>query len=250
MNRVICFGEALVDQVHTEKGLLNYPGGAPANVATNIARLGGTSRFLGAISNDQLGTVLLDALERAKVDTSSIIRTDKPTARAEITLENQGERHFQFFCEDTADQAFQAADFTNHALSGQFFHFGSNSMTTESSWKTTLFGVQKAKKNGHFVSFDLNWRPPFWKNWPARLGDPLERIWHVLEWVDLLKLSEEEFDQLGEKALSRLEQTPVAHLIITQGARGAKWLHLPTHSSQSFPARRVTCRDSTGAGDA
>jgi fructokinase len=58
MKPVICFGEILIDFLNTSKeydGQLElrnyrqYPGGAPANVAVAVAKLGGNALFAGHI---------------------------------------------------------------------------------------------------------------------------------------------------------------------------------------------------------
>ncbi|CAN0913732.1 Probable fructokinase-6, chloroplastic [Linum grandiflorum] len=54
---VVCFGEMLIDFVPTINGLSladapafkKAPGGAPANVAVGISRLGGSSAFIGKV---------------------------------------------------------------------------------------------------------------------------------------------------------------------------------------------------------
>lgn len=54
---VVCFGEMLIDFVPTVNGVSlaeapafkKAPGGAPANVAVGIARLGGSSAFIGKV---------------------------------------------------------------------------------------------------------------------------------------------------------------------------------------------------------
>lgn len=55
---VVCFGELLIDFVPTVSGVSlaeapafkKAPGGAPANVAVGIARLGGSSAFIGKVT--------------------------------------------------------------------------------------------------------------------------------------------------------------------------------------------------------
>jgi len=59
---VVCFGEMLIDFVPTTSGLSladapafkKAPGGAPANVAVGIARLGGSSAFIGKVNGKNL----------------------------------------------------------------------------------------------------------------------------------------------------------------------------------------------------
>lgn len=56
---VVCFGEMLIDFVPTVGGVSlaeapafkKAPGGAPANVAVGVSRLGGSSAFVGKVSS-------------------------------------------------------------------------------------------------------------------------------------------------------------------------------------------------------
>ncbi|MGB0733824.1 MAG: PfkB family carbohydrate kinase, partial [Pontibacterium sp.] len=61
MLQVISFGEALVDMLSSRVGgakeqslesFTKYPGGAPANVAAAVAKLGGNSAMMGKIGKD------------------------------------------------------------------------------------------------------------------------------------------------------------------------------------------------------
>lgn len=61
-NLVVCFGEMLIDFVPTVGGVSlaeapafkKAPGGAPANVAVGISRLGGSSAFIGKVHLEAL----------------------------------------------------------------------------------------------------------------------------------------------------------------------------------------------------
>ncbi len=67
---VACFGELLIDFVPTIGGLSlagapafkKAPGGAPANVACGIAKLGSTAAFLGKVKNAQLPVSIFGSL--------------------------------------------------------------------------------------------------------------------------------------------------------------------------------------------
>ena len=55
---VCCFGEVLIDflQDKAQPGLFHrFAGGAPANVAVAVARLGGQSKFIGMLGKDIFG---------------------------------------------------------------------------------------------------------------------------------------------------------------------------------------------------
>ena len=68
MTDVLCFGDLLIDFVPTTSGLplaevetfRRAPGGAAANVAVGLARLGAKSAFMGKVGDDVFGHLLAD----------------------------------------------------------------------------------------------------------------------------------------------------------------------------------------------
>jgi fructokinase len=98
VKHIISLGEVLIDlipstRVHlAETCYTHYPGGAIANVAIAIARLGGSSRLIGGVSDDEFGELLVRVLVNNHVDThySRVIK-QAPTAIALITLDTQGQ---------------------------------------------------------------------------------------------------------------------------------------------------------------
>lgn len=71
---VLTLGDLMVDFTPagiSPKGNLLYernPGGAPANVAVTVSRLGGKSGFLGTVSDDIFGHFLADAMTKFGVN--------------------------------------------------------------------------------------------------------------------------------------------------------------------------------------
>ncbi len=62
--RVWVLGDAVVDLVPDAQGrYLKCPGGAPANVAVGVSRLGGDSAFIGRVGADPFGRFLRHVLE-------------------------------------------------------------------------------------------------------------------------------------------------------------------------------------------
>lgn len=109
---IVSFGEMLIDFVPTMSGVslagapgfLKAPGGAPANVAISVARLGGRSAFVGKLGDDEFGHMLAGILKENGV-TSEGILFDKGarTALAFVTLRSDGEREFMFYRNPSAD---------------------------------------------------------------------------------------------------------------------------------------------------
>src|SRR2546427_11090990 len=88
-----------------------HPGGAPANVAVAIARLGGASRFIGKLSEDGFGQMLAQVLIDNHVDTLYLKTTRQaPTSLAMVTLLADGERQFTFYRTGTADTLLEVSE--------------------------------------------------------------------------------------------------------------------------------------------
>ncbi|MBA2077641.1 carbohydrate kinase [Rhodanobacter sp. PCA2] len=258
MRSVLCFGEALID-FHAEgrdahgypRAFVPFAGGAPANVAVAVARLGGDARFAGMLGTDLFGDLLLDSLHRAGVDTRDVARTGEAnTALAFVALDAHGERSFSFYRPPSADllfrpQHFRADTFANTAM----FHICSNSMTEPQAAETTREGMRRARDAGALVSFDLNLRPALW---PSGIEiRPL--LWPALQLADLVKLSAEEFAWLAEadgeeSVLERLWQGDTRLVVVTDGPNPLRWFH--PDAEGELPAYRVPAVDTTAAGDA
>eukprot|EP00887_Chlorella_sp_A99_P008134 scaffold12.g8134.t1 len=101
----VTIGEALFDCLADQLGLSKeevkswtpYPGGAPANVATGVARLGARAVFIGALGRDELGEQFARLLQERGVDTSHVQRSARPTRDVLVTRSLDGDRTFAGF---------------------------------------------------------------------------------------------------------------------------------------------------------
>lgn len=255
---VACFGEALIDFLarpgdtpEAPRSFVEHPGGAPANVAVGVAKLGGRARFVGMLSTDLFGDVLLGQLQRHGVDTSQVRRTHAaPTALAFVSLAEDGERSFSFRRPPAADLLFTPADFADDAFDDvAVFHVCSNSMTEAPIAAATRAGMTRAAAAGALVSFDLNLRPMLW----AFDADPRPVLWEALALAHLVKLSCEELDFLADDGddadvLARLFAGETQAVVVTDGSAPIRWW---TRASDGVaPTCAVTAIDTTAAGDA
>ncbi len=258
MKHIVCFGEALIDFLAepatdptAPRTFTQYAGGAPANAAVAIARLGGRARFVGMLGQDMFGDFLQHSLDQAGVDTRHALRTGAAkTALAFVSLAPDGERSFSFYRPPAADLLFRAEDFAPECfVHADVFHVCSNSLTEIGIAEATLQGMARARAADALVSIDLNLRPALW---PADV-DPMPRLWKALEAADLVKLATEELDYLCSRGdapavvIARLLQSARA-VLVTDGPAPVRW---HTRSQQgTLPSFRVRAVDTTAAGDA
>src|SRR5437868_7973261 len=101
MMSVVCMGELLIDFVALEHGVSvgeasgfqKSPGGAPANVAVAVSRLGQESAFLGQVGEDPFGHYLADVLDAEGVNISGLrFSNEARTPLAFVSLTAEGER--------------------------------------------------------------------------------------------------------------------------------------------------------------
>ncbi|HEX7916750.1 carbohydrate kinase [Rudaea sp.] len=259
--RIACFGEALIDFLakpadgaDAPRAFHQFAGGAPANVAVAVARLGGNAQFVGMFGRDMFGDFLVDSLHHAGVGTDHIARTDAAnTALAFVALDERGERHFNFYRPPAADLLFRREHFHDACFADlASFHVCSNSLTESEIAEATVQGMQLARAAGAIVSCDLNWRPALWN---VRV-DPHPRLWAALAEADVIKLARSELEFLaaplhGEKeqaVLDRTWQGRAQLVLVTDGDAPVRWF---TRAGRgSVPSFHVRAIDTTAAGDA
>jgi sugar/nucleoside kinase (ribokinase family) len=260
MPKVICMGEILIDFVSTQEGVTvgdapgfeKKPGGAPANVAVGLARLGVAAGFVGKVGRDAFGDFLRRTLEENRVDARLMLRSDSAhTTLAFVSLAAGGERSFVFYRNPGADTLLEPSEIDAAYFSGAaVFHFGSLSLTHEPARAATLRALDLAEKTAILISYDPNLREALWPN----LETARETMLSVLPRAHLLKISEEEALFLTRapdpvEGARRLLAMGPRLVLLTKGPGGCALLRQgldPIHLD-GFSVRSV---DTTGAGDA
>ncbi len=251
---VVCLGELLIDFVALEHGVSvgeasgfkKAPGGAPANVAVAVARLGHTSAFLGQVGDDPFGHYLADVLAADKIDVSGLrFSTEARTALAFVSLRADGERSFMFYRHPSADMLMRPEDVALDVLKGkQIFHFGSITLINEPSRSATLKAAEAARAGGLMISYDPNLRLALWSNADAARTGMLAGM----DYATIVKVSEEEVEFLtGSNDVSSLWRDSIQLIAVTQGAEGATIY--TRNSNQHVKGFKVQAVDTTGAGD-
>jgi fructokinase len=254
---VLCLGEALVDMLPDRRGRLSdcdrfdaQQGGAPANVAVGLARLGRRVAFQGVVGDDPFGEFLAHRLTAEGVEVH--LRRD-PAARtgiAFIALDERGDRSFfSPALEHSADKRLRPEDVDPALVArARWLHAGLFAHLLPAARDALRAALDAARAGGTLVSFDPNVRLHLWPD----VADLRRACDELLPRCQLVKLSEDECEiATGERdpdrAAERLEAMGVALACVTLGERGAILRH--RGRLLRAPAEQVEVVDTTGAGD-
>ncbi len=256
MDEIVTMGELLVDFIpiqagNDSSGYYRMPGGAPANVAAGVARLGGIAAFAGKTGKDFFGDFLSRALADAGVDTTHLLRSsDHRTSLAFVSLDHRGERSFLFYRDRAADTVYGADEIPRDLIRGaMIFHYGSISLISRPARDATLSAARLAREKGRIVSYDPNLRLNLWPD-PHRAKDMILR---GMKAATVVKLSEEELvfitNELSVEAAARmiLKRGP-GLVFVTLGESGC--YVCSERDAFYMHGFRVEPVDTTGAGDA
>lgn len=249
---VCCFGEILIDFLQDPQQnevFRRFAGGAPANVAVAVAKLGGYSKFIGMVGQDMFGDFLTAQLQHYGVDCSAVRQTSlAKTALAFVALDEHGDRSFSFYRPPAADLLYLPEDCPPDLWQQPgILHLCSNSLTENAIAMTSFTLVAAAKANGWLVSVDANLRHNLWSNGSANR----ELVTQLLQQADLIKLSDDELLYLAAGQDPQLWLTELLQqkrwVIVTAGA--AEVRSYSPASTISLPVTPVTVVDTTAAGD-
>jgi len=243
-------GERLENTTHLDV----YPAGAEANVVTLLARLERRTCWIGALPDNPLGRLAVNALRVAGADTNGIIWKDGGRLGTYYVEFGELPRGIQV----TYDRAHSCATQLypndmdwNLLLNTRLLHLtGITPALSPSCREMIIEAVQRAKQRGVPVSFDVNYRQKLWSEANAR-----ETLLPLIQGVELLFCSQVDAIRLfnckgsiQEIAQGMLELSRARYAVVTFGQQGAllwngkEWQHEPSRSTHIV--------DRLGAGDA
>tara|TARA_Y100001968_G_scaffold325581_1_gene367067 strand:- start:3791 stop:4831 length:1041 start_codon:yes stop_codon:yes gene_type:complete len=269
--KVICFGEALMDRLGPLGGnpALDQPvqdclGGAPANAACAMAKLGVDVAFVGCLGDDQIGQTFRQLMEEQGINISCLqIDQHLPSRTVLVKRDDKGERSFAGFYGDKgkgfADSAIRLNDLVKNfsSLTSQvaWLLVGTIPLSTKASAESLLWILEYASNSGIKIALDINWRPIFWNEEfdPNQGPDQfaLNSVQPLLNKASLIKLSKEEakwfFNSFDPVVISdSLSNKP--DVVVTDGAKPLRWLIGGLNGTFDVPNVPLIV-DTTGAGD-
>jgi fructokinase len=256
---VVCLGELLVDMFPAELGrrlvevsaFRPKPGGAPANVAVAVARLGARSAFVGKVGDEAFGHHLADVLRQEGVEVRGMrYDTEARTGMAFIAKPDENTAEFVFYRNPGADMRLRADELDHELLQEtRAFHFGSLSLGQEPSRGATLEAARIASEAGALISFDVNYRPTLWSS----RQEAYDRVMATIPHANLLKVNEVELallagsEDLDTASKVLLEMGPEL-CVVTLGPEGSYFR--VAEGNEHVPPFKVQTVDAVGCGDA
>jgi fructokinase len=245
--KVACFGEILWDIHQTGTNTFHRVlGGAPANVATSLARLGVSVALVGGVGRDAFGDALLGHLLRDGVDVHFVKRSPKRTGITFVTRDFRREPRFLFYRHDSADMAMRASDKMPLVDVGGWALVGTSTLMTTELRDATVAFIDATVRRGARLFVDLNVRAHLWSS-PREMK---AKIAELVRSADVVKASDADLVAVAGRSGRRWLESfaPNATWLLTHGGDGAT--AIGPHGEVFAPALRAKCVDATGAGDA
>jgi fructokinase len=257
---VVTLGELILDMFASETGkdfqsvsaFLPVAGGAPANVAVAVSKLGAKAAFIGKVGEDAFGRRLESVLKGYGVETRGM-RFDRAhrTTLNFMTIPDPNRTEMLFYRNPGADMLLAPDELDQRLIaSAAVYHFGSVSLAVEPCRSAALEGASFARKNGSLVSFDVNYRPGLWDGGDVRAR---AEILEALRLADIVKVNEAELRLLagtddGPAGCKKILQQGPALCVATLGPDGSAWA--AKDSAGRVPGFKVEIVETTGCGDA
>ena len=254
---ILAAGELLVDfitaefvQTLDEAALFKrIPGGSPANLVMNMARLGNKAMLVACVGNDDMGSVLSNYVARLGVDVSNVVQVDDPTTLILVTR-SANVSNFQAY--RGADSMLSIRQFPYGRFEDiSIFHTTCFALSRSPSQQVILQAAERAKRAGCQLSIDANYAV---KIWPDR-REAQKIVAEYCRPGALVKISDVDWARLYEDespspdaVIDHFLKIGASEVCFTLGDKGC-WVG--DGSERHFlPSRPVEVKDTTGAGDA
>lgn len=243
MKKVVGIGEILWDMLPQGKQL----GGAPANFAYHVCRLGGNGWAVSAISDDPLGNEINEILSTKNLHTA-LAEVSAPTGTVQVTLDAAGVPSYDI----TENVAWDMIPFTpaleEMAKETEAVCFGTLAQRSEISRNTIMKFISCMPADSLKV-YDINLRQNYYSE---------EIISRSLEVSDILKINDEELETVSalfglegtqtERCRALIERFSLKLVILTKGDKGSDVV--TALAEHSVVPGKIEVADTVGAGDA
>lgn len=254
---ILATGELLIDFISTDfaenldeaTNFKRIPGGSPANLCMNMARLGNRASLAASVGNDDMGHYLFKYVEDHGVDVHQLYRVNTPTT---LILVTRSQQVSNFEAYRGADSQITGDQFPESLLDDvSIFHTTCFGLSREPARSAILAAAQKVNARGGQLSVDANYAT---KIWPDRTeAQAILRAYVAMGAI--IKISEIDWERLYETPLrdpsiatNFFLEMGAGVVCVTLGAEGS--VVASADEYHYLEARSVEVKDTTGAGDA
>lgn len=257
---LLAVGELLADFISHEvcenleyaSDFHRYQGGSPANLASNMARLGNNAALIACLGKDNLGRYLKTEIAATGVIPDYVVAdSDQPTT---IVLLTKTSGTPDFIAYRAADTMIQREHIAEEVIGrSTLYHTTCFALSRQPAQSSILDGARRAADKGCQLSIDTNYAPSIW---PDR-DHASKVIAEYCSYGTLAKISLDDIARLfddetvtAEEAIARFHSWGATLVCLTKGSEGSVVSWDNGSNQKHVPSREVAVADATGAGDA
>ena len=250
--KILCIGEAIVDNQVLDDKLIPHVGGAPLNVSVALKLMNVDVNFVTMLGDDYFKDFILKELNSLKLDTKYIFTTNKGnTSLAFVSNDETGNRRFSFYRTNPSDKYLTKNYIKEEMLEDiKIIHFGSLALLNKETLKSHLKLLKLGIKKNILISFDPNLR----FNLVNNLNKYQKLIIKLLKYTNILKISDDELEFITKKnnekeAIEYLKSFKnIKIIMLTKGKKGAS-IYYKNEIINASTNSDIKAIDTTGAGD-
>jgi fructokinase len=261
---IVVIGEALIDLIEDKQASGRYQavvGGANANVAIALARLGAKQQLLARISKDAFGQKIRQRLVDNKVGLDHAIDASEQSSVAIASIGESGGAKYAFYVENTADWGWTKSELPTVEAMGKLgattIQFGCLAMAMPpgnaviEAWAKEFFDKELLT-----ISHDVNVRPALGFD----ASKERERVERVNSFSHLIKASDDDINWLyglqgasdNSSAIDQICWDWIGNtekvVFVTKGSQGVS-IYRNAKIRLDVASREVKVQDTVGAGD-
>ncbi len=254
---VLCVGETLIDMISVEQAdslahatrFERRLGGSPANVATQLARLGARVALASKIGVGAFGSYCRETLLAAGVSTEFLVMDSAVHTTVVFVTRTGGTPDFEAF--RAGDTQLRPDDLpVGAAQAARALHTTIFALCAEPSRSTIRNLLREASATGALISLDPNYHPRIWRD----RDEALEVLRTLYPLIDVTKPSLDDAERLfgrgkrPEAYLDDFHNLGARVALLSMGSQGV-W-RSDAGGKTFYPAQPIMARNATGAGDA
>ena len=253
---LLAIGETLVDFISVEETdwLRNaytfgkYLGGSPANIAVNIAKLGGNAAVISKLGIGAMGQYLKAELGRAGVVTDYLVMDHR--VHSSVIFVSRTARTADFEAFRNGDYQLSPGEIDEECVKrAKVIHASTWALSREPCRSAVERAFKLAQEHGKIISLDPNYSSQIWPDY----REAKAIIPHMLSYATITKPSRDDASRLfgrertPEQYIEHYHQMGPQVVVFTMGADGV--LLSDGNKLTHIPARPIKAVDATGAGD-